>query len=171
MSSPANLNTVGVQNGHHHQRPGWFRSFRLSHQGVAVAVRLATEPDDPSVMHDTIDDRGGHVSVAEHLAPPSELQVRGEHHAPLLVGIRDDLEQESGPVDVDGQVAQLVDDQQPGAPYRGQFRVEPVLVPRAPQTHHQRRRGEEPHRHAPLARQHARGDRHVRLAASDIAVG
>ena len=65
---------------------------------MAVAVRLATEPDDPSVMHDTIDDRGGHVSVAEHLAPPSELQVRGEHHAPLLVGIRDDLEQESGPV-------------------------------------------------------------------------
>ena len=121
-------------------------------------------------MHDTIDDRGGHVSVAEHLAPPSELQVRGEHHAPLLVGIRDDLEQESGPVDVDGQIAQLVDDQQPGAPYRAQFRVEPVLVPRAPQTHHQRRRGEEPHRHAPLARQHARGDRHVRLAASDIAV-
>ncbi len=70
-------------------------------------------------MHDTIDDRGGHVSVAEHLAPPSELQVRGEHHAPLLVGIRDDLEQESGPVDVDGQIAQLVDDQQPGAPIVG----------------------------------------------------
>ena len=93
MSSPVNLNTIGVQNGHHHQRPGWFRSFRLFHQGVAVAVRLATEPDDPSVMHDTIDDRGGHVSVAEHLAPPSELQVRGEHHAPSFVGIRDDLEQ------------------------------------------------------------------------------
>ena len=80
------------------------------------------------MVHDAVDDRGGHVSVVEHLAPPSELQVRGEHHAPLLVGIRDDLEQESGPVDVDGQIAQLVDDQQPGAPYRAQFRVEPVLV-------------------------------------------
>ena len=60
---------------------------------MAVAVRLATEPDDPSVAHDTVDDRGGHVAVAEHLAPPSELQVRGGHHAPLLVGIRDGLEQ------------------------------------------------------------------------------
>lgn len=144
--------------------------FRLSHQGVAVAVRLTTEPDDPAVVHDTVDDRGGHVAVAENLAPPPELQVRGEHHAPFLVGIRDDLEQEPGPVDVDGQVAQLVDDQQPGAAYRAQFRVEPVLVPRAPQPHHQRRRGEEPHRHAPLARQHANGDRHVRLAASHVAV-
>ena len=67
--------------------------FRLSHQGVAVAVRLATEPDDPSVVHDAVDDRGGHVAVAERLAPPSELQVRGEHHAPSFVGIRDDLEQ------------------------------------------------------------------------------
>lgn len=170
MSSPVNLNTIGVQNGHRHRRSGWFPSFRLSHQGVAVAVRLATEPDDPSVMHDAVDDRGGHVAVAEHLAPPSELQVRDGHHAPLLVGIRDDLEQEPGPVDVDRQVAQLVDDQQPGAAYRAQFRVEPVLVPRPPQTHHQRRRGEEPHRHAPLAHQHARGDRHVRLAASHVAV-
>ena len=137
---------------------------------MAVAVRLATEPDDPSVVHDAVDDRGGHVAVAEHLAPPSELQVRGGHHAPLLVGIRDDLEQEPGPVDVDRQVAQIVDDQKPGAAYRAQFRVEPVLVPRPPQTHHQRRRGEEPHRHAPLARQHARSDRHVRLAASNVAV-
>lgn len=82
------------------------------------------------MVHDAVDDRGGHVAVSEHLAPPSELQVRGEHHAPLLVGIRDDLEQEPGPVDVDRQVAQLVDDQQPGAAYRAQFRVEPVLVPR-----------------------------------------
>ena len=46
------------------------------------------------MVHDAVDDRGGHVAVSEHLAPPSELQVRGEHHAPILVGIRDDLEQE-----------------------------------------------------------------------------
>ena len=83
-------------------------------------------------MHDTVDDRGGHVAVSKHLAPPSKLQIRTERHAPLLVGIRDDLEQESGPVDIDGQVAQLVDDQQPGAAYRAQSRVEPVLVPRTP---------------------------------------
>lgn len=102
--------------------------FRLSHQGVAVAVRLATEPDGPAVVHDAVDDRGGHVAVAERLAPPSELQVRGEHHAPSFVGIRDDLEQ-GLPVDVDGQVAQLVDDQQPGAAYRAQLRVEPAPMP------------------------------------------
>ena len=64
--------------------------------------------------------------------PPSELQVRGGHHAPLPAGIRDDLEQEPGPVDVDRQTARLVDDQQPGAAYRAQSRVGPVLVPRPP---------------------------------------
>lgn len=57
--------------------------FRLSHQGVAVAVRLATEPDDPAVVHDTVDDRGGHVAVAENLAPPAQpclsaIQIRPE---------------------------------------------------------------------------------------------
>ncbi len=33
------------------------------------------------------------------------------------------------PVDVDGQVAQLVDDQQPGVAYRAQLRVEPAPTP------------------------------------------
>lgn len=55
------------------------------------------EPDNLAVRHDAIDDRGCHASATEHLAPPPELQVRGEHHAVLLVGIRDDLEQDLAP--------------------------------------------------------------------------
>ena len=35
-----------------------------SHQGMAAAVQLITEPDDLSVIHDAIDDRGGHAGVA-----------------------------------------------------------------------------------------------------------
>ena len=42
--------------------------FRLSHQGVAVAVRLATEPDGPAVVHDVVDDRGG-MSPSPNASP------------------------------------------------------------------------------------------------------
>lgn len=74
------------------------------------------EADDPAVVHDAVYDRGGHVPVSEHVAPPAGLEVRGEDDAAGLVATRDDLEQEPGPVDVDGQTAELVDDDQPGPP-------------------------------------------------------
>ena len=61
---------------------------------------------------DAVDDGGGHVAVAEHVAPSAELEVRGEDDASPFVAVGDDLEQEPGAVDVDGQVAELVDDEQ-----------------------------------------------------------
>ena len=72
------------------------------------------EAEDTAVVDDAVDDRGGHVPVAEHVAPSAGLEVRGEDDAAGLVAVRDDLEQKPGPVDVDGQVAELVDDDQPG---------------------------------------------------------
>ena len=39
------------------------------------------EPDDASVVDDAVDDGGGHVAVAEHVAPSAELEVRGEDDA------------------------------------------------------------------------------------------
>ena len=35
------------------------------------------EAEDPAVVHDAVDDRGGHVPVAEHVAPSAGLEVRG----------------------------------------------------------------------------------------------
>lgn len=128
------------------------------------------ETDDPAVVHDAVDDRGGHVPVAEHVAPPAELEVRGEDDAAGLVAVRDDLEQKPGPVDVDGQVAELVDDDQPGPADRSELGVRPVLVLGLPQPHDQARGGEEPDGNHALAGEHADRDVQVGLAAADVAV-
>ena len=93
------------------------------------------EADDPAVVHDAVYDRGGHVPVSEHVAPPAGLEVRGEDDAAGLVAVRAGLEQEPGPVDVDGQVAELVDDDQPGPADRLKLLVETVLVLGLPQPH------------------------------------
>lgn len=45
-----------------------------------------------------------------------------------LVAVRAGLEQEAGPVDVDGQMAGLVDDDQPGPAYRLELGVQSVVV-------------------------------------------
>ena len=52
------------------------------------------EAEDPAVVDDAVDDRGGHVPVAEHDAPSAGLEVRGGDDAAGLVAVRAGLEQE-----------------------------------------------------------------------------
>lgn len=67
--------------------------FGLFHEGVFVPVGFAVEAEDPAVVDDVVDDRGGHVPVAEHVAP----SVRGGDDAAGLVAVRAGLEQKPGP--------------------------------------------------------------------------
>lgn len=128
------------------------------------------EADDPAVVHDAVYDRGGHVPVSEHVAPPAGLEVRGEDDAAGLVAVHAGLEQEPGPVDVDGQVAELVDDDQPGPADRLKLLVETVLVLGLPQPHDQARGGEEPDGDHALTGEHADRDGQVGPAAAHVAV-
>ena len=57
---------------------------------MGVSVGFAVEPDDASVVDDAVDDGGGHVAVAEHVAPSAELEVRGEDDASPFVAVGDD---------------------------------------------------------------------------------
>ena len=128
------------------------------------------EADDPAVVDDAVYDRGGHVPVSEHVAPPAGLEVRGGDDAAGLVAVRAGLEQEPGPVDVDGQAAELVDDDQPGPADRLELGVQSVVVLGLPQAHDQAGGGEEPHGYHALACEHADRDGQVGLAAADVAV-
>ena len=135
-----------------------------------VPVGFAVEAEDPAVVDDAVDDRGGHVPVAEHVAPSTGLEVRGGGDAAGLVAVRAGLEQKPGPVDVDGQVAGLVDDDQPGPAYRLELGVQSVVVLGLPQAHDQAGGGEEPHGYHALACEHADRDGQVGLAAAHVAV-
>lgn len=74
--------------------------FGLFHEGVFVPVGFAVEAEDPTVVDDAVDDRGGHVPVSEHVAPSAGLEVRGEDDAAGLVAVRAGLEQKPGPIDL-----------------------------------------------------------------------
>ena len=100
---------------------------RLLHEGVGLAPGFALEADHPSVVDGAVDDRGGHVGVAEDPALSAELDVGGVDDALGLVRVGDDLEQEPAAVLVDGHVAEFVDDEQRGPADRGEFPVEPVV--------------------------------------------
>ena len=118
------------------------------------------------MAHGAVDQRGGHVLVAEHAPPAGEPDVRGVDDAPGLVGIRYDLEQEPGALLVDRHAAELVDDREPRPGDLPELRVEPPPF-RAAQPHEQPGRGEEPDRYRAHAREPAQRDREMRLAGAD----
>ena len=110
--------------------PAALFSWLSGHEGVLATVGASLESGEPSVAHGAVDQRGGHVLVAEHASPAGEPDVRGVDDAPGLVGIRYDLEQEPGALLVDRHVAELVDDREPRPGDLPELRVEPPPVSR-----------------------------------------
>ena len=93
---------------------------------LAQAVAGALDADDGGVVQEPVEQRGGHDRVAEHVPPLGESLVRGEDHGALLVAGVDELEEEVGGLGVDGDVADLVDDEQGGASVVSELVVEAV---------------------------------------------
>lgn len=105
------------------------------------AVRLPPELDEPPVVHDAVYHGRRHLVVAEDAAPARELEVGRDDHALSLVGVREHLEDEPGPVGVQRQEPELVDHEQAGPGDLRHLAVEPALLPRPAQAHDERGRG------------------------------
>ncbi len=81
---------------------------------LAHAVAAAADVDDMAVMQQAIDERSGHDLVAQDLSPLLEALVGRQHSGCALVAPVDELEEEHRAGLADGQVADLVDDQERG---------------------------------------------------------
>ena len=132
------------------------------------AVGLALELQQPPMVDDAVDHGRRHLVVAEDGAPPRELEVRGENDGLPLVCLRDHLEQQPRPVGVERKEPQLVYDQEVRLPDLGELPVEPAVVARPPDVHHERGGREEARRPGLLAGERAERLRHVRLARADV---
>ena len=73
------------------------------------------------MVDDAVDHRGGDGLVAEHTAPAAEGQVAGEDERGVFVAAADELEEQVRSVLLEGQVADLIDDDQPVAPQSGEL--------------------------------------------------
>ena len=81
-----------------------------------VAVTL--DVDHPGMMEKPVEDGRGDDRVAEELLPVDEALVRGQDRRAFLVPVGDELKKEIGLPAVDGQIADLVDDDETGAVIR-----------------------------------------------------
>src|SRR5438445_4898876 len=79
---------------------------------VLQPVGIAADVDRDRMVEDPVEDGRGDDPVAEDVAPAPEALVAGEDHRAPLVAPADELKEEIGAGPVDGQVANLVDDDQ-----------------------------------------------------------
>lgn len=93
----------------------------MSTQAVACAFDL----NDDRMVKQPIEQSSCDDRVAEHIAPLGNAAVRCQDHGSLLVSGVDQLEEQIGPACCDGQVANLVDNEQ-GCPC-----IEPDLLDQA----------------------------------------
>ena len=77
---------------------------------------VAPDVDDVTVMDEPVDQRRRHHVVAEDLAPFLEALVRGQHGGCVFVATGHELKEEHRPRASDGEVADLIDDQQRPTP-------------------------------------------------------
>ena len=88
-------------------------------------IGASLQVDDLGVVDEAVDHGRGDDGVAEDLAPAAEGLVRGHDDAGPLVAGRDQLEEQVGGFAVEGDVADLVDDEERDAPEPAQLVVEP----------------------------------------------
>ena len=79
---------------------------------VFESVAVAFEADDVGVVDEPVDHRGGDDGISEHFAPATERFVRRDDQAGAFVARRDELEEEVRGVGFEGDVADLVDDEE-----------------------------------------------------------
>ena len=79
---------------------------------LAHPIAVSPDVDDVAVVHQTIDQCGRHDVIAEDLAPLREAFVGRQHRRRALLPARDHLEEEHGPSARDGQIPNLVYNEQ-----------------------------------------------------------
>jgi len=118
------------------------------------------------VVHEPVDERGGDHSVAEDLAPLLEAAVGGDDDRAALVTTGDERKEEIGRLPLEGQVADLVDDEQVVALESAQLGLELVAVLGRLEARDPLLRSGEGDPEAALARLQRERDREVGLAGA-----
>lgn len=82
---------------------------------VAQPIAGAFDLDHDGVVQQPIKQGGGDDRIAEHLVPFCEAPVRGQDHGAFFVAGVDQLEEQVGAAAGDGQIPDLVNDEQRGS--------------------------------------------------------
>ncbi len=79
---------------------------------ISHAVTVPSDVDDVTVVEQAVDEGAGHDVVTEDRAPVFKALVAGKDRRGVFVPPAHELEKEHGPIATDGEIANLIHDQQ-----------------------------------------------------------
>src|SRR5262249_61495394 len=92
------------------QRIAVARSLTLISGAVLEAPGVVAGLDDIAVVSEAVEERGGHLGVAEDAGPFAEREVGGDDDRGTLVELGDQVEQKLAAGLGEGQVCEIVED-------------------------------------------------------------
>ncbi len=96
---------------------------------VFHSIAFSLDKDRLGMMEQAVQDGGGEDAVVvEDFRPLFEGPVGGDNHGPSLVAVADDLKEQVGSRFIDGQVSQLVEDEQVRPEIFFEFHLKPSGV-------------------------------------------
>src|SRR5260370_1470088 len=93
---------------------------------LAYPVAVAADRDDVAMVQQPVEDGGGDDSIAEDAAPLADRAGAGDQHRAALIAARDQLKEHKRRIGLEWQVAEVVDDQQPGFGEEAQPLLQPA---------------------------------------------
>ncbi len=79
---------------------------------LAQAVARTLDLNDDGVVKEPVEESRGHDGVAKDFSPFRESAIGGEDHGAFFVAGVDELEEQIAAARSDGQIADLIDDQE-----------------------------------------------------------
>src|SRR5687768_13119709 len=76
------------------------------------AVRVTFNIDHMTVMEQPVQNRAGHNRIPEDLSPLTKALIGRQDDGPPLIAARDELEEQMGAVPIDGDIANLIDNEE-----------------------------------------------------------
>ena len=82
---------------------------------LAQAIAGALDMHDDGVVKQPVQQGGGDHGIAKNIAPFGKAAIGRQYHRALLVASVDELEEQVASASADGEIADLIDDQQRAA--------------------------------------------------------
>ena len=74
---------------------------------LSQSIALAFDIDRDGMVEEPVENRRGDNRIPEDLAPGAEALIAGEQNRALLIASRDELEEQVGPLPINGDIPDL----------------------------------------------------------------
>jgi len=131
---------------------------------LSQTITLAFDIDRDGMVEEPVENRRGDNRITKHVAPGAEALITGEQNRALLIAPGDELEEQIGALPINGDIPDLINDQELGLGQHLEAVLQPVFGERFAERREEAHGGRKQDAVALLTGRDAQGHGEMRLA-------